>query len=94
MSEEAREQLRIEDVRLETRACLYRLGMAVALSAADIARMLRRKYDFTEAEVKQACLYWASASHNQFEEVRQTGVATRHYRITSAGIDEHERARV
>lgn len=92
MSEEAREQLRIEDVRLETRACLYRLGMAVALSAADIARMLRRKLDFTEAEVRQACIYWQS--HKVFEEVRQSGVATRHYKITAAGIDEYERSLV
>ena len=92
MSEEAREQLRIEDVRLETRTRLYLLGMDVALSVADITRMLRRKFDFTAEEVKQAVLYWKS--QNQFEEVRQSGVATRHYRITAAGIDEHERSLV
>lgn len=92
MSNEAREQQRTEDVRLEARACLYRLGMGVALSVQDISRMLRRKFDFAEAEVKQACLYWLGTK--QFEEVRQSGVATRHYRITAAGIDDYERSLV
>lgn len=87
MSAEAR-QLRLEQCRIEVRSYLYDRGMGIAQSAAMIQRTLRRHWDFTDEEVKAACLFWTG--EEQFEEVRDPAGATRHYKITAEGVKAHE----
>ena len=88
MSTEAREQLRREDCRLQVRAYLYERGMKIAQRADVIARTMRPQFDYTTEEVDAACLFWAG--NGQFEEVRSSAGATRHYKITTEGMREHE----
>ena len=92
MDNEAREQLRREDCRIQVRAYLYERGMKIAQRSDVIARTMRAQFDFSAEEVEAACLFLEG--DGQLEAVQSGVGATKHFRITSKGILEHERSQV
>jgi hypothetical protein len=83
-------QIRKEDLRRAVRAYLYdRIG--TALSTESICRGLKREWDATENEIRQALHFFKDSASPQIDANEDGCGATLYYRITSEGVLAHER---